>query len=66
MQLSDRSLLVWKGIFKDQLSLGACPPLCHSLWQLPGFRPGLTSHAVCLQAAAFGSPGDLQPLELGA
>ena len=40
MWLSDRSLLLWKGIFKDQLSLTVS--LCHSLWQLSGFRPELT------------------------
>lgn len=37
-----RSWLLWKGIFKAQLSSGASPPLCHSVWQLSGFRPDLT------------------------
>lgn len=38
----DCSLLLWKGIFKDQLSWRASPPLCHPLWKLSGFRPELS------------------------
>lgn len=40
-RLSDHSPLLWKGIFKDHLSLRASP-LCYSLWQLSGFSPELT------------------------
>lgn len=41
-------LSLWRGIFKDQLSSGASPPLCHSLRQFSGCKPELTHlHCAC-------------------